>query len=136
MIRNMKTLITGAKGQVGWELCRLFSTLGEIVAIDREELDLGDQEAVREFVRDTRPSLIVNAAAYTAVDQAETEPELAESINAIAPRILAEEAKLLNAPIISYSTDYVFDGRAAEPYREDSVPNPLSAYGRSKLNGD
>lgn len=129
-------LITGANGQVGWELQRTLSTLGAIVAVDREELDLAEPKRVRDFVRDLRPSLIVNAAAYTAVDQAEREPEIARQLNAIAPRVLAEEAKRLCAPFVSYSTDYVFDGNAVEPYTEDSSPAPLGVYGQSKLEGD
>lgn len=132
----MKTLITGANGQVGWELRPLLAQLGEVVAIDRDELDLTDEHAVRLFVRECRPSLVINAAAYTAVDQAETESVLAYKINADAPRILAEEAKALHAPFITYSTDYVFDGTSSEPYPEDAKPSPLSEYGRSKLAGD
>ena len=131
-----KFLITGAKGQVGWELQRTLSTLGSVVVIDREELDLTDPDLIRGFVRDLRPTVIVNAAAYTAVDQAEREEELAYKINAEAPRVLAEEAKHLHAAFVSYSTDYVFDGTATEPYTEESAPNPLGAYGRTKLAGD
>jgi dTDP-4-dehydrorhamnose reductase len=129
-------LITGANGQVGWELQRTLSTLGSIVAIDREELDLTNPELIRSYVRDLEPNVIVNAAAYTAVDQAEREEELAHKINADAPRILAEEAKRLQAVFISYSTDYVFDGTAKQAYTEQSQPNPLGAYGRTKLAGD
>ncbi len=136
MMSQPKILITGAKGQVGWELQRTMSTLGKIIAIDREELDLTDANGIRSFVREVRPDLVINAAAYTAVDQAEKEPELANLLNAEAPRVLAEEAKKSGAPFISYSTDYVFDGTATEPYTETSRPNPLSAYGRSKLAGD
>lgn len=129
-------LITGAKGQVGWELQRTLSTLGSIVGIDYGELDLADESITRRFVRNLKPNLIVNAAAYTAVDQAETECELARKLNAEAPRILAEEAYGLKAPFITYSTDYVFDGAASEPYTEVSKPNPLNYYGRTKLMGD
>jgi dTDP-4-dehydrorhamnose reductase len=129
-------LITGANGQVGWELQRTLSTLGRIIAIDREELDLCDADAIRALVRDVRPAVIVNAAAYTAVDQAEREEPLALKLNADAPRILAEEAKRLKSVFVSYSTDYVFDGTAKQPYTEDSVPHPLGAYGRTKLAGD
>jgi dTDP-4-dehydrorhamnose reductase len=129
-------LITGANGQVGWELQRTLSTLGRIVAVDFRELDLGNAGAVRAYVRDLCPNVIVNAAAYTGVDQAEREEDLAYKLNAAAPRILAEEAKRLDAVFVSYSTDYVFDGAATEPYTEQSEPNPLGAYGRTKLAGD
>ena len=132
----MKILITGALGQVGWELQRQLADLGEIVAIDRDELDLADEPAVRAFVRDIRPNLLINAAAFTAVDRAESEPELATAINAVAPKILAEEAKRLKAVFITYSTDYVFDGTGNEPFTEEARPNPLNHYGRTKLEGD
>lgn len=129
-------LITGAKGQVGWELQRTMATLGPCTSIDREELDLTQPALVRQFVRDLKPALIVNAAAYTAVDLAETESGLAEELNTNAPQILAEEAKRLQIPFVTYSTDYVFDGTSTEPYSEASVANPLSCYGRTKLLGD
>jgi dTDP-4-dehydrorhamnose reductase len=129
-------LITGCLGQVGWELQRTLATLGRCVAIDRDELDLTQPDLVREYVRDLKPSLIVNAAAYTAVDLAEQESDLAQKLNADAPRVLAEEAKKLRAPFITYSTDYVFDGTSTTAYKENSVPNPLGEYGRSKLSGD
>ena len=129
-------LITGAKGQVGWELQRTLSTLGSIVAIDREELDLTQPELIRTYVREVRPQVIVNAAAYTAVDQAEREVELALKLNGEAPRVLAEEARRLQTLFVSYSTDYIFDGTAKQPYTEDSAPYPLGAYGRTKLAGD
>jgi dTDP-4-dehydrorhamnose reductase len=129
-------LITGSNGQVGWELQRTLSTLGRCVAIDRDELDLTEPDLVRQFVRDLKPSLIVNAAAYTAVDLAEQESELAQKLNCDAPRVLAEEARRLRAPLVTYSTDYVFDGASATAYTEVSVPNPLSEYGRTKLSGD
>jgi dTDP-4-dehydrorhamnose reductase len=133
---RLKILITGAKGQVGWELQRTMSTLGSITAIDREELDLANFDEVRRFVRELRPGLIVNAAAYTAVDLAESQPDVAHLLNAEVPRVLAEEARDLRVPFLTYSTDYVFDGTADQPYTEDSKPNPISAYGRSKLAGD
>ena len=132
----MKILITGAKGQVGTELQHRLASFGEIIAIDREELDLVDESGVRSFVRDARPNLVINAAAYTAVDKAESEPELAHALNAVAPRILAEETKKLNGLFVTYSTDYVFDGNASEPFTEESKPNPLNCYGRTKLAGD
>lgn len=129
-------LITGANGQIGWELQRTLVSQGSIVAVDREELDLTELDRVCRFVRDLRPSVIVNAAAYTAVDQAELEPELARQLNVVVPGVLAEEAKRLNAVFISYSTDYVFDGSATHPYTEESSPNPLQVYGQTKLEGD
>ncbi|TFW01498.1 dTDP-4-dehydrorhamnose reductase [Oxalobacteraceae bacterium OM1] len=132
----MKILLTGRNGQVGYELERSLQCLGDVVAFDRAGLDLADADAVRRTVREVQPTLIVNAAAYTAVDQAEREPELAMRVNGIAPGILAEEADALGAALVHYSTDYVFDGTQAQPYREDSVPNPQNAYGRSKLAGE
>jgi dTDP-4-dehydrorhamnose reductase len=135
-MKPIKVLITGANGQVGWELRSLFTQLGEVVAIDRNELDLARESAVRRFVRECRPNLVINAAAYTAVDQAEAESALAHTLNAEAPQILAEEAKAMRATFITFSTDYVFDGTSVEPYAEDASPNPLSAYGCSKLAGD
>jgi dTDP-4-dehydrorhamnose reductase len=129
-------LVTGAQGQVGYELARLLPAHGDVTALDRTQLDLGDADAIRVTLRALRPSLIVNAAAYTAVDQAEREQELADAINARAPGILAEEARSLDALLIHYSTDYVFDGAATTPYTEDAQANPLNAYGMSKLHGE
>jgi dTDP-4-dehydrorhamnose reductase len=129
-------LVIGARGQLGFELARLLPAHGEVTALDRSELDIGDPDAIRETLRALRPVLAVNAAAYTAVDQAEREPERAEAINARAPAILAEEAKRLDALLVHYSTDYVFDGAAAAPYSEDAPTNPLSVYGASKLRGE
>jgi len=129
-------LVIGARGQLGFELARLLPAHGEVTAFDRSELDIGDPDAIRETLRALRPVLAVNAAAYTAVDQAEREPERAEAINARAPAILAEEAKRLDALLVHYSTDYVFDGAAAVPYPEDAPTNPLSVYGASKLRGE
>ncbi|MGH8697948.1 MAG: dTDP-4-dehydrorhamnose reductase, partial [Burkholderiales bacterium] len=123
-------------GQVGWELHRALAPLGEIAAVDTAHLDLADADAVREQVRALQPRIIVNAAAYTAVDHAESEPELARAVNAVAPGVLAEEAKRLDAVLVHYSTDYVFDGEKAGPYTEDDPPNPLNVYGRSKLEGE
>jgi dTDP-4-dehydrorhamnose reductase len=131
-----RILITGKNGQVGWELQRTLSTLGEVVALDRTGMDLASPDSIRAAIRDAKPSLIVNAAAYTAVDKAESEPELAMAINGVAPGILAEEAKRLNALLIHYSTDYVFDGTKQGPYTEDDLPNPLSVYGKTKLAGE
>ncbi len=132
----MRILLTGKNGQVGYELQRMLAPLGEVVALGREELDLADGSAVREAVLRTKPALVVNAAAYTAVDQAESEPELARRINTDAPAALAEAAEVINATVIHYSTDYVFDGAKAEPYREEDQPNPLGVYGATKLAGE
>jgi dTDP-4-dehydrorhamnose reductase len=133
---NMKILLLGKNGQVGWELQRTLAPLGEITALGRSELDLADQNAIRHAVRTTKPDLIVNAAAYTAVDKAESEPELAMAINGIAPGILAEEAALANAYLVHYSTDYVFDGTQKTPYAELDSPNPVNIYGKTKLAGE
>lgn len=129
-------LITGAGGQLGRELARLLPSHGEVTALDRAQLDLADVGAIRDIVGAIRPRLIVNAAAYTAVDQAEREPEVAEAINARGPAVLAEEARRLGAVLIHFSTDYVFDGRASTPYVEEAPSGPLNAYGRSKLHGE
>ena len=129
-------LLTGKNGQVGLELQRRLARLGRVTAAGRDAMDLDDPDSIRTMVRNTAPNLIVNAAAYTAVDQAESEPERALAINGVAPGILAEEAKRLGAVLIHYSTDYVFDGTKAAPYTEDDEPRPLSAYGRSKLAGE
>lgn len=132
----MRILLTGAAGQLGRELKRSLACLGEVIARDRQQLDLARADTLRAAVRAAAPSVIVNAAAYTAVDKAETEPAVANAVNALAPAILAEEAKRLGALLIHYSTDYVFDGRKATPYTEDDAPNPLAAYGHSKLAGE
>lgn len=132
----MRILLTGAQGQVGYELRRTLATLGEVIACDRRELDLSQPMQIRDKVRAVKPHLLVNAAAYTAVDKAETEPELAEAINATAPAVMAEECGKLNAALVHYSTDYVFDGTATQPYREDDAHNPQSVYGASKLRGE
>lgn len=132
----MKILLTGCRGQLGRELKRSLECLGRVVACDRHQLDLAQPDALRAAVRSIAPAAIVNAAAYTAVDKAETEPAQADAINALAPGILAEEARRAGALLIHYSTDYVFDGRKPEPYGEDDATAPLSAYGRSKLAGE
>ena len=129
-------LLTGAKGQVGFELTRSLQGLGRLVALDRQGLDLANSDHIRTVVRDMRPSLIINAAAYTAVDRAENEPELAHAVNTKAPGILAEEAKRLGASLVHYSTDYVFDGTADNPYQESDATDPLNVYGRTKLAGE
>lgn len=131
-----KILLVGRNGQVGWELQRTLATLGDVIAIDRHGMDLANPDSIRNAIRTIRPNLIVNAAAYTAVDKAESEPELAMAINGIAPGIMAEEAKLIGAAMVHYSTDYVFDGAKTSPYTEDDIPNPISVYGKTKLVGE
>ncbi|WP_405126296.1 dTDP-4-dehydrorhamnose reductase [Pseudomonas marginalis] len=132
----MKILITGQHGQVSQALQQQLQGLGELIVLGREHLDLADAKRIREQVRAHRPDLIINAAAHTAVDQAESEADLAFAINATAPGILAEEAKALGSPLIHYSTDYVFDGSKPGPYTEADTPNPLGVYGQSKLAGE
>jgi dTDP-4-dehydrorhamnose reductase len=129
-------LVTGRHGQVGWELCRTLLPLGQVTAVGRSELDLADLCALRDLLRAVKPSLIVNAAAYTAVDKAESEPDLALRINGEAPALLADEAARSGALLVHYSTDYVFNGAKDAPYSEYDAPNPLGAYGRSKLAGE
>ena len=132
----MKILLLGKNGQVGWELCRTLAPVAEVVAVDFPEVNFTDTSALRGLVAATDPSVVVNAAAYTAVDKAESEPELCRQINAVAPGVLAEEAKQAGALMVHYSTDYIFDGTKKSPYIETDPPNPLGAYGRSKLEGD
>ena len=132
----MRILLTGKNGQVGWELSRALAPLGEVVAFDREGLDLAAPDRIVSAVRAARPDVIVNAAAYTAVDRAESEPDAALAINSTGAGILAEEAKRAGALLVHYSTDYVFDGTKDGPYVEEDLPNPLNAYGRSKLAGE
>jgi len=129
-------LLIGKGGQVGSELAGLLPQLGEAVALGREDLDLSKPGEIRETIGRIRPGLIVNAAAYTAVDQAEKEPSLAQAINSDAPEIMAEEGKKIGASLVHYSTDYVFDGTKNAPYLEDDPPHPLSVYGRTKLAGE
>lgn len=131
-----KFLVVGRHGQVGWELCRALAPLGAVTAVDYPEIDLADADSIRQVVRASRPRVLLNAAAYTAVDQAESEPGLCQAINGVAPGILAEEARRLGAILVHYSTDYVFDGTSTRAYHEDDPPQPLGAYGRSKLAGD
>ena len=131
-----KILQFGTKGQVGWELLRTCAPLGEIVALDYPDVDLSDSGGLRELVRNVKPDIIVNAAAYTNVDKAENEPELARAINATGPAVLAEEAKKINAVLVHYSTDYVFDGAKGSPYVETDATNPLNMYGQTKLEGE
>jgi len=132
----MKILIIGANGQVGWELQRTLAPLGEVVALGHAALDLANPDAIRQALRQTAPDLIVNAAAYTAVDRAEQEHALAQAVNGVAPGVLAEEAKHLDATLVHYSTDYIFDGAKGSPYTEIDAPNPLSVYGATKLLGE
>ncbi len=132
----MKILITGQRGQVSQALQAHLQGLGELMVLGSNQLDLAKPDQIREQIRAHRPDLIINAAAHTAVDQAESEPDAAFAINAIAPGILAQEAKALGIPLIQYSTDYVFDGSKPAPYTEADTPNPLSVYGQSKLAGE
>lgn len=132
----MKVLINGRNGQVSHELQRRLGAVGELIVLGRDQLDLAQPDQIRRQVQNVRPDLIINAAAHTAVDLAESEPQAAFAINAVAPGILAEEALALDIPLIHYSTDYVFDGLKADPYNEDDTPNPLGVYGKSKLAGE
>ncbi|HZR36862.1 MAG TPA: dTDP-4-dehydrorhamnose reductase [Nevskia sp.] len=131
-----RILIVGAAGQVGTELRRTLAPLGRVLGMDRAEIDLADESAIRSLLRAERPGLVVNAAAYTAVDRAESEPALAHAINARAPAVLAQEAAALGAWLIHYSTDYVYAGDKPGPYVETDPTGPLSVYGASKLAGD
>jgi len=132
----VKLLVTGANGQVGCELRQSLAPLGEVIALDRAACDLARPAEVARILRAATPDIIVNAAAYTAVDRAEQEEELATLINGTAVGEIAQAARQLGALLIHYSTDYVFDGRKDAPYAEDDVPSPISAYGRSKLAGE
>jgi dTDP-4-dehydrorhamnose reductase len=136
----MKILLLGKNGQVGWELQRSLASLGELVAPERDDADLcGDLsnlDGLARTVQTVRPDVIVNAAAHTAVDRAESEPELAHTLNALAPGVLAQEAAKIGAWLVHYSTDYVFDGSGSRPWSETDAPAPLSVYGRTKLEGE
>jgi dTDP-4-dehydrorhamnose reductase len=132
----VKILINGRHGQVSHELQRRLGAAGELIVLGRDQLDLAQPDQIRRQVKNVRPDLIINAAAHTAVDLAESEPQSAFAINAVAPGILAEEALALDIPLIHYSTDYVFDGTKVGPYNEDDTPNPLGVYGKSKLAGE
>ena len=133
---TMKILLTGKHGQVGFELQRALAPLGEVCAVDQPECDLAGISAIRELVRSFKPDVIVNPAAYTAVDKAESEPELAHAINAVAPGVLGEEAAKQGAWVVHYSTDYVFDGMKPCAYSEDDLTNPQTVYGRTKRAGE
>ncbi|OUL37716.1 dTDP-4-dehydrorhamnose reductase [Nostoc sp. T09] len=138
----MRILLTGVTGQVGWELQRTLMTIGEVIPVGRSvnnpnlQMDLAQLDTIRRTIREVRPNLIINPAAYTAVDKAEKEPELAMAINGIAPGAIAEEAKRLGAAVIHYSTDYVFDGSKNTTYTEQDQPNPQNIYGKTKLAGE
>jgi dTDP-4-dehydrorhamnose reductase len=137
----MKILLLGKNGQVGWELQRSLAPLGEVIALGHDGApglsgDFADPESLAATVRAVAPGLIVNAAAHTAVDKAESEPELARALNALAPGVLAREAVALGALLVHYSTDYVFDGSGSTPWTEDATTGPLSVYGRTKCEGE
>ncbi len=131
-----RLLLIGRNGQLGWELHRSLSTLGELTAVDYPEIDLEEPGPLLDLIGSLRPQVILNAAAYTAVDKAETDQERARRINAVAPGLLADAARRLNAVFIHYSTDYVFDGRKGTPYTEEDAPNPISFYSCTKLEGE
>jgi dTDP-4-dehydrorhamnose reductase len=133
---QLKILLTGKNGQVGAELAALLPRLGEVVSFDRHELDLSNPDQIRRAIREVQPTAIVNAAAYTAVDRAETDEQQARVINVDAPALMAEEAKKIGAVLVHYSTDYVFDGSADHPYGENDAPNPISVYGQTKFAGE
>ncbi|MEG4021856.1 dTDP-4-dehydrorhamnose reductase [Microcoleus sp. S13C4] len=132
----MKILLAGGSGQLAQELQPILLSLGEVIAVDRTRLDLSQPESIRQAMAEIQPDLVVNAGAYTAVDKAESEPELAHAVNGIAPGIFAEECEKLGASLIHFSTDYVFDGSHGSAYRETDSTNPLGTYGKSKLAGE
>ena len=132
----MRIMITGANGQVGWELSRCLLPIGDIFPLDHNQCDLSKPDMIPSIIDKIRPDIIVNAAAYTSVDKAEKEEELANIINATSVEVMAKEALSHNALLVHFSTDYVFDGNKSAAYNEDDMPNPKNAYGRSKLNGD
>ena len=132
----MRILLTGKNGQVGFELQRALAPLGEVVAVDMHDCDLSSPDAIRRLVAEVAPQVIINPAAYTAVDKAESEPQLALAVNGMAPGVLGEEAARLGALLIHYSTDYVFDGAGQGSYTETDAPNPQSVYGQTKLAGE
>jgi dTDP-4-dehydrorhamnose reductase len=136
MMTPPNILLIGKNGQVGWELRRTLATLARVRAVDYPEIDLTDATATRRLVLDHKPDVIINAAAYTAVDKTESDPKAAQLINGVAPGVLAEAARQVGALLVHYSTDYVFDGTKRTPYVETDPPNPLGAYGRTKLEGD
>jgi dTDP-4-dehydrorhamnose reductase len=140
---HKRILLIGPNGQVGWELLRCVQPFGQVIAVGRKQneqiqtlMDLTDPDSIRRVIREIKPTIIINAAAYTAVDKAEKESDLAHTINGTAPGILAEESQRLKSLLIHYSTDYVFDGKASQPYLEKEKVNPLGVYGSSKLAGE
>jgi len=132
----MKILLFGCNGQVGWEAQRTLACLGDVVALDQGQVDFLHPEKLKSIVADIKPDVIVNAAAYTAVDKAESEPEIARMINAVAPGELAAQARKINSTFIHFSTDYVYDGTKGSPYSENDGTNPINVYGQTKLDGD
>jgi dTDP-4-dehydrorhamnose reductase len=133
---NRTLFLTGANGKVGYELAHLLPSVGSVVATTRDSLDLMNEAAIRDAIRDAKPRVVVNAAAYTAVDAAESDQSTCTWLNTDVPRILAEEAQRADAWLVHYSTDYVFDGSATRPYREEDPVAPLGVYGRSKADGE
>ncbi len=131
-----KILVTGIDGQLGQELQQTLTSIGEVIGLNREKLDLSQTNTIRQVINEIKPDVVVNSAAYTAVDKAESETELANAINGIAPGIIAEECQKLAIPLIHISTDYVFDGSQSQPYRETDPTNPINTYGKSKLAGE
>ena len=132
----MRVLLLGKNGQLGWELHRTLQPLGKVFAVDYPEIDLTSADSIYKTAQEYQPELIINAAANTDVDRAESEPEIAMDVNGLAPRLLAEQAKTLGAALTHYSTDYGFDGKKCSPYVETDRPNPINVYGRSKLEGE
>ena len=132
----LRLLLIGKNGQLGWELQRSLATLGEVTTLDYPEIDLAKPESLREVIHAVKPQIIINAAAYTNVDKAESEPRVVTAVNAEAPRVMAEEADRLGVALIHFSTDYVFDGTKGSAYVETDAPNPLNVYGKSKLAGE
>jgi len=133
---NLRIVLFGSSGQIGFELAKAMASLGEVIALKKNDANFNDPESLRDRIQNYQPDIIINAAAYTAVDSAENDYETAQNINTIAPEILAEEAEVQGSLLVHYSTDYVFDGQKRGYYKESDRPNPLSAYGRSKLNGE
>lgn len=132
----MKILLFGKTGQLGWELQRTLAPLGDVLAYGPDEFDLANLQQIERIIKEDQPNVIVNAAAYTAVDRAEEEPDVATLLNAKAPAVMAEAARTLKAAFVHYSTDYVFDGSKGSSYTEEDAPNPLNVYGQSKLDGE
>jgi dTDP-4-dehydrorhamnose reductase len=136
MSNAKKILIFGKTGQLGWEVQRTLASLGDIFVAGSDKVDLSQMDGVRNLIREIKPNIIVNTSAYTAVDRAESEPELAMAVNAKSPGVMAEEAHTLGAVLIHFSTDYVFDGKKGKAYTEEDTTNPLNVYGHSKLLGE